>query len=87
MTDTNPPTIDMKTLLLSALAMAATVIAPGISLAATYAYVNTTGDVMTMDASSASQALLTAPGISLHSGVMLINTSTDPVVGDKVGGV
>lgn len=67
--------------------MAASVAAPAVSLAATYAYVNTAGDVMTMDASTASQALLTAPGISLHSGVMLIDTTTDPVLGDHVGGV
>lgn len=67
--------------------MAAAVVAPGISLAATYAYVNTAGEVMTMDASNANQALTTAPGISLHSGVMLINSTSDPVVGDSVGGV
>jgi hypothetical protein len=77
----------MKTLLLSALAMAATVVAPAVSLAATYAYVNNAGDVMTMDAVSANQALMSAPGISMHSGVMLIDTTTDPVLGDHVGGV
>ncbi len=77
----------MKTLLLSALAMAATVAAPAVSLAATYAYVNTAGDVQTMEAASANQALTTAPGISMHSGVMLIDSTTDPVLGDHVGGV
>ncbi len=77
----------MKTLLLSALALAATVVAPGISLAATYAYVNTTGDVQTIDAATPNQAITTAPNIAVHSGVILINNLSDPVVGDHVGGV
>jgi hypothetical protein len=72
----------MKTLLLGALAMAATVVAPAVSLAATYAYVNTTGDVMTTDAATPSQAMMNATNIDAHSGVMLINSSSDPVVGD-----
>jgi hypothetical protein len=77
----------MKTLLLSSLAMAAAVVAPAVSFAQTYAYVNTAGEVMTMDANTADQALTTAPGISLHSGVMLINSTSDPVVGDSVSGI
>lgn len=77
----------MKTLLLGALALAATVAVPGISLAATYAYVNQSGEVMTTDAASANQAIMTAPNIGVHSGVMLIDSTSDPVVGDHVGGV
>lgn len=77
----------MKTLLLSSLAMAAAVVAPAISFAQTYAYVNTAGEVRTMDANTANQALTSAPGISLHSGVMLITSTNDPVVGDSVSGV
>lgn len=77
----------MKTLLLSALALAATVGAPAAAFAATYAYVNTSGEVMTTDAATPDQALQIAPNISLHSGVMLINSTSDPVVGDTVGGV
>lgn len=76
----------MKKLLLGAFALAAVVAVPGVSLAATYAYVNNAGEVMTMESASANTALMTAPGISTHSGVMLIEV-TDPVVGDAVGGV
>jgi len=74
----------MKKLLLGSLALAAVVAIPGVSLAATYAYVNTAGEVMTMDASNASTAISTAPGIHPRSGVMLIETTNDPVVGDSV---
>lgn len=74
----------MKKLLLGSLALAAVVAIPGVSLAATYAYVNTAGEVMTMEASNASTAIATAPGIHSRSGVMLIETTSDPVVGDNV---
>lgn len=77
----------MKSLLLSAVAMAAVVAAPGVSLAATYAYVNQSGEVMTTDAANANQAITTAPNIGTHSGVMLIDSASDPVVGDSVAGV
>ena len=76
----------MTKLFLGALALAAVVAVPGVSLAATYAYVNTAGEVMTTDAASANTALATAPGISMHSGVMLIEMN-DAVVGDDVNGV
>lgn len=74
----------MKKLLLGSLALAAVVAVPGVSLAATYAYVNTAGEVMTMEAPNSSTALSTAPGIHVHSGVMLIESTNDPVVGDSV---
>lgn len=77
----------MKKLLLGAFALAAVVAVPGVSLAATYAYVNTAGEVMTTESATANGALTTAPGISLHSGVMLIEVTSDPVLGDSVGGV
>ncbi len=77
----------MKKLLLGAFALAAVVAIPGVSLAATYAYVNTAGEVMTTEAATANSALSTAPGISMHSGVMLIEVTSDEVVGDSVGGV
>ncbi len=76
----------MKKLLFGAFALAALVAVPGVSMAATYAYVNTAGEVMTTSATNASQALSTAPGIHLHSGVMLIDMSDD-IIGDKVPGV
>ncbi|KND47396.1 MAG: hypothetical protein AB199_03130 [Parcubacteria bacterium C7867-004] len=78
---------DMKKVLLSVFALAAIVAAPAVSLAATYAYVNTTGEVRTVEAASANQALSTAPNLGVHSGVMLIEDVSDPVVGDRVGGV
>ncbi len=84
------PTPDMKTLLLSSLALAATVIAPAISFADTFAYVNSSGDVQTMDAPTATQALMTAPNMSVHSGVLDLNISSlgsNPVAGQTVGGV
>ncbi len=77
----------MKKLLLGAFALAAVVAVPGVSLAATYAYVNNAGEVMTTEAATANTALATAPGISTHSGVMLIEVTSDPVIGDSVGGV
>lgn len=76
----------MNKLFFGALALAAIVAAPSGVFAATYAYVNTAGEVMTMDAASPNSALATAPGIASRSGVMLIDIS-DPVVGDSVGGV
>lgn len=76
----------MNKLFLGALALAAIVAAPAGAFAATYAYVNTAGEVMTMEAGSPNTALTTAPDIAARSGVMLIEV-TDPVVGDSVGGV
>lgn len=68
---------------LAALALVAAV--PGLVVAATYAYVNTAGEVRTMEASNPDQAIMTAPGIHLHSGVMLVDSSSDQaVVGDQV---
>ncbi|MDP3402919.1 MAG: hypothetical protein Q8S35_03135, partial [bacterium] len=71
-------------LLLGSLALAAVVAIPGVSFAATYAYVNTAGEVMTMEASNASTAIATAPGIHPRSGVLLIQSTSDPIVGDTV---
>ncbi|KND50957.1 MAG: hypothetical protein AB202_00935 [Parcubacteria bacterium C7867-007] len=77
----------MKTLLFGALALAAVVAAPSASYALTYAYVNQSGEVMTMEAANPNQAIMTAPNIGLHSGVMLLTDSSDPVIGDSVDGV
>jgi hypothetical protein len=77
----------MKKVYLGALALAA-LVAPQISSAATYAYVNTAGEVMSMEAASANVALSTAPGLHVHSGVMLIDGSADQeIVGDNVSGI
>jgi len=78
----------MNKLLLGALALAAVVAVPGVSLAATYAYVNEAGEVMTTSATTPNEAIITAPNISTHSGVLLIEDSADSeVVGDDVSGV
>jgi len=79
--------IAMKKILLGSLALAAIVAVPGVSLAATYAYVNTAGEVMTTESATPNGAIMTAPGISRHSGVMLIQSTTNEIVGDSVGGV
>lgn len=79
---------DMKKLLLGALAAAAMVVVPGVSMAATYAYVNTAGEVMTTEATSGEAAILSAPGIHIRSGVLLIDDASDSaVVGNDVSGV
>jgi len=77
----------MKTTLLGIAALAAVIAVPGLTLAATYAYVNTAGEVMTMEAATPSQALSTAPGLHVHSGVMLIDSADDSaIIGDDVPG-
>ena len=56
------------------------------AFAQTFAYVNTSGEVTSMEATDANTALNTAPGISLHSGVMLLGSPNDDIVGDSVSG-
>lgn len=67
--------------LLGLAALAAVVALPSASLAATYAYVNTSGEVTSMEADSAATALATAPNMDIHSGVMLLTGSNNNVVG------
>ena len=74
----------MKKYLLGALALAFVAL-PAAASAATYAYVNNTGEVRTIDAASA-QAALMAPDIDNHSGVMLIDANSS-IVGTSVSGV
>lgn len=64
------------------------IVAPAMASAATYGYVDTSGEVKTVTANDWMTAIATAPLISLHSGVMLLATAADyAVVGDTVGGV
>lgn len=78
----------MKKLLLGAFALTAVVAGPALSMAATYGYVNTAGEVMTTESPSANQAIMTAPNIAARSGVILIEVASDKeLVGDRVGGV
>lgn len=68
----------------SALAMAF----PALASAATYAYVNKSGDVSTVTANDWQTALATAANIDIHSGVMLLVTQLDnSIVGDSVNGM
>lgn len=78
----------MNKLFLGAFALAAVVAVPSVSLAATYAYVNTSGEVMSVEAANPTQAMSTAPSIAPTSGVMLIETTADESILDKsVSGV
>jgi hypothetical protein len=78
----------MNKLYLGAFAIAAAMAAPLTSFAATYAYVNQQGEVMTTESATANQAIMTAPNIDEHSGVLLLDGSDDmEIVGDDVSGV
>lgn len=48
---------------------------PAFSYAATYMYVNQSGQVNTVVADSPSMAMTTAPGIAMHSGVALLSNT------------
>ncbi len=53
--------------------------------AASYAYVDTTGDVKSVSANDWMTAISIAPGIHMHSGVMLLKDARDyTIVGDNV---
>lgn len=67
-------------------ALFAVLMLPAFASAASYAYVNTSGEVRTVEAASPATAINTAPGISLHSGVILLINLTDGIVGDNVSG-
>ena len=76
----------MKTIFLGALVAAAAVALPASTFAAMYAYVNTAGEVMTMEAANADTALTTAPNLHLRSGVMLVGSDDSDVIGSDVPG-
>ncbi len=59
---------------------------PSIAFAATFAYVNSAGEVRTVNADTPNIALSIAPGIAVHSGVLLLVNPSDAIVGDTVGG-
>lgn len=46
------------------------------AIAYTYQYINTSGNIASVEAESTSQALITAPNIDPHSGVMLYSLAT-----------
>lgn len=57
---------------------------PAHAQAATYAFVNNSGEVSIVAASSPTEALATAFNISVHSGVMLLQSQLDAIVGFRV---
>ncbi|MDB5245263.1 MAG: hypothetical protein JWN90_368 [Parcubacteria group bacterium] len=65
-------------------ALAAVIALPSMSYAATYAYVNSSGEVAAVTADTAAQALATAPNMDIHSGVMLLSNPNDGIIGDTV---
>lgn len=67
-------------------ALAAALALPAATFASTFAYVNTSGEVATVDAADANTALATAPNIALHSGVILLQSASDSIVGHSVSG-
>ncbi|HUQ30400.1 MAG TPA: hypothetical protein VM103_02670 [Candidatus Paceibacterota bacterium] len=60
---------------------------PSLASAATYAYVNTAGEVRTVVSGDPMNAIATAPGIAMHSGVLLLTNPADGIVGDNVSGI
>jgi len=52
--------------------------------AATYAFVNTSGEVSIVSANDPVSAMATAFNIAVHSGVMLLQSQTDAFVGFHV---
>ena len=58
---------------------------PMLTNAATYAYVDTTGEVKPVVADTWQEALTKAIGIHIHSGVMLLDSPSDfDIVGNEV---
>lgn len=66
----------------------AALLVPVLTFAASYAYVNTLGEVRTVTADTPTSAIDTAPGIHSRSGVLLLDSQADQdVVGEDVSGV
>lgn len=70
--------------LLGISALGALIALPTMSLAATFAYVNTSGEVTSIEAASANTALTTAPNIHPRSGVMQLSDDDDGIIGDSI---
>ncbi len=70
--------------LLGISALGALIALPTASFAQTFAYVNTSGEVASVEAATATAAIATAPNIDPHSGVMLLTDSNDSILGDSI---
>lgn len=58
---------------------------PGFASAASYAYVDATGEVRMVTADTWMKAIAVAPNIHVHSGVLLLNDASDfTIIGDTV---
>lgn len=60
-----------------ALIAVAFMIAPAFASAASYAYVDATGEVKSVTANDWMTAIATAPNIHIHSGVFVLKTASD----------
>ena len=60
---------------------------PSSAHAATYAFVNTAGEVNAVVANDPMTALATAFNISAHSGVLLLSDQNDTLLNDSVSGI
>lgn len=66
---------------------AALAVAPGLAAAATYAYVNASGEVQSVVAGDWQTAIATAPNIAARSGVILVDGQEDSnLLDDRVTG-
>lgn len=72
-----------KTQIISSFVALSLLILPAVSLANTYQYVNTTGNLQNVQAADATTALATAPNLAVHSGVMQITAGTPVVNGEN----
>lgn len=80
---TKNSTVGAVAFLLIGLSLAMSI--PAFASAATYAYVDATGEVKSVVAPDWRTAINTAPNIHIHSGVLLLNSAADfGVVGDNV---
>jgi hypothetical protein len=80
-------TLSARVLATGAVATALAVAAPVAAFAQTFAYVNTSGDVATVEANDPMTAINIAPNRAVHSGVLLLVNPSDGIVGDGVSGI
>lgn len=57
---------------------------PGLTHAATYAYVNQAGEVNAVTANDWMTAIATAVNIHIHSGVLLLTNQNDPILNTSI---
>jgi len=60
---------------------------PAFSQAASYAYVNQSGEVNMVIANDPMTAIAIAPNRAMHSGVILLTTQSTGLIGDNVSGI